>query len=82
MGQRIEIKNEFYLEHENEVAKLRETDLVHLQQMTPLGRKVFCRNKGREILKTDPANISAKLLFSWFKLPAIQRDFELFQPNK
>jgi hypothetical protein len=58
------------LEHQGRSILLDERDRLHLQRMTPMGRKVYFRRKGkiiRDARRDDPV---AELLLAWSTMPA------------
>lgn len=59
-----------FLEHEGRRVPVDATDLFHLVRMTPLGRKVYFRNKAKEILQRSGPDVSAQILIEWYLLPA------------
>jgi hypothetical protein len=59
---------EFFLEHQGQKVKLDKKDAYRLKVMTPLGRKVYFRNKGLEIRRESPSDSRAEILISWYRI--------------
>lgn len=66
-----------WLEHEGRRVPVDDTDLFYLVRMTPMGRKVYYRNKAKENLQADPSDGDAAVLMQWIHLPAQEWSFGL-----
>jgi hypothetical protein len=59
-----------FLEHNGASIRLDGRDRMHVLKMTPLGRKVYFGNKGKELRarrRDDPVGL---ILLEWSRLPA------------
>ena len=68
-----------FLEHEGRSVPVDGTDLAYLVRMTPLGRKVYCRNKAKGLVKEGSGGECARTLLLWWHLPAKEWSFGLPQ---
>ncbi len=59
-----------HLEHEGREIRVDGTDLLYLVRMTPMGRKVYYRNKAKQILRDRGADSEAEIMLQWCSLPA------------
>lgn len=59
-----------FLEHDGRSVPVDMTDLFHLVRMTPLGRKVYCRNKAKGLAKDGSRGECARIILEWWHLPA------------
>lgn len=64
-----------FLEHDGRSVPLDMTDLFHLVRMTPLGRKVYFRNKAKGLAKEALQAENARTLLQWWHLPAREWSF-------
>lgn len=63
-------EDEICLEHNGASIRLDGRDRLHIVKMTPLGRKVYFGNKGKELRarrRDDPVGL---ILLEWSRLPA------------
>jgi hypothetical protein len=58
------------LEHQGRSILLDDRDRLHLTRMTPMGRKVYFRRKGKIIRDAGREDPEADLLLSWSRMPA------------
>jgi hypothetical protein len=58
------------LEHQGRSILLDERDRLHLARMTPMGRKVYFRRKGKLIRDSRREDPAADLLLAWSAMPA------------
>jgi hypothetical protein len=68
-----------FLEHEGRSVPVDRTDLAYLGRMTPLGRKVYCRNKAKGLVNDGLHGESARTILQWWHLPA--RDWSFGPPQ-
>jgi hypothetical protein len=73
----LRLPDALYLEHDGRRVPVDDTDLFYLVRMTPLGRKVYYRNKAKEILSARAGDSSAETLLEWYRLPAQDWSFGL-----
>ena len=64
-----------FLEHQSRRVRLDERDLRHLAKMTPMGRKVYFRKKGKDIRLLGKGDSEAEALLAWSLLPVREWDF-------
>ena len=64
-----------HLEHEGRSVPVDAADLSYLARMTPLGRKVYLRNKAKGLVDDALRGECARTLLEWWRLPASEWSF-------
>ncbi len=71
----LTVDEERFLEHHSARIRLSPEDWLHLVKMTPLGRKVYFQNKGKNIRSREKEDPEGEILLAWSRLPVREWDF-------